>query len=100
MAIYRYPNGVDTDCTSSLVPGESQDVDVAGIAYSGGGRGIVRVDVSGDQGKTWVAAELGEVTLGPSHTDAASLNQRFGVRAQTSIRVGHGHGHSGVPQFL
>lgn len=29
-----------------------------GYAYSGGGRGIVRVDVSVDGGKTWKAAQL------------------------------------------
>lgn len=31
---------------------------VQGFAYSGGGRGIVRVDVSADGGKTWKQAEL------------------------------------------
>ncbi|KIH64664.1 mo-co oxidoreductase dimerization domain protein [Ancylostoma duodenale] len=33
-------------------------VDVAGYAWSGGGRGIIRVEVSGDGGKTWQSAEL------------------------------------------
>ena len=38
---------------------ESEEVIVAqGYAYSGGGRGIVRVDVSGDSGKTWHTATL------------------------------------------
>jgi sulfite oxidase len=31
-----------------------------GISYSGGGRGIIRVDISIDDGKTWTTAELGE----------------------------------------
>lgn len=31
---------------------------VQGFAYSGGGRGIVRVDVSGDNGKSWKTATL------------------------------------------
>lgn len=31
-----------------------------GFAYSGGGRGIVRVDVSGDGGKSWTTATLKE----------------------------------------
>lgn len=39
---------------------ELDDVDVKGWAWSGGGRGIVRVDVSIDGGKTWVTADLGE----------------------------------------
>ena len=54
------------DMCSYLVPhrllrGESQTVDLRGIAYSGGGRGIVRVDVSGDGGQNWVEATLEEV---------------------------------------
>ena len=35
-------------------------VKAQGYAYSGGGRGIVRVDVSADGGKTWVDAKLNE----------------------------------------
>mmetsp|Transcript_36653 Transcript_36653/g.98187 ORF Transcript_36653/g.98187 Transcript_36653/m.98187 type:complete len:529 (-) Transcript_36653:232-1818(-) len=38
----------------------NETVTVAGWAWSGGGRGIVRVDVSTDGGKTWNTAELGE----------------------------------------
>eukprot|EP00931_Biecheleriopsis_adriatica_P052430 TRINITY_DN30497_c0_g1_i2.p1 TRINITY_DN30497_c0_g1~~TRINITY_DN30497_c0_g1_i2.p1 ORF type:complete len:650 (+),score=127.59 TRINITY_DN30497_c0_g1_i2:53-2002(+) len=37
---------------------ELDDVEVKGFAWSGGGRGIVRVDVSIDGGKTWVTADL------------------------------------------
>lgn len=39
---------------------ELDDVEVKGFAYSGGGRGIVRVDVSADEGKTWVTADMKE----------------------------------------
>lgn len=39
---------------------ELDDVEVKGWAWSGGGRGIVRVDVSADGGVTWMTAELGE----------------------------------------
>lgn len=43
----------------AVVPaGES--LEVSGYAYSGGGRGIVRVDVSADGGQTWQSAALGE----------------------------------------
>lgn len=35
-----------------------EDVVVHGYAYSGGGRGIIRVDVSVDSGKTWHTAKL------------------------------------------
>lgn len=37
---------------------EEDSVIVEGYSYSGGGRGIVRVDVSADGGKTWQQAEL------------------------------------------
>lgn len=33
-------------------------IDVGGYAWSGGGRGIIRVEVSADGGKTWQSAEL------------------------------------------
>jgi len=37
---------------------ELDEIEVKGIAWSGGGRGIVRVDVSTDDGKTWITADL------------------------------------------
>lgn len=37
---------------------EGATVGVAGYAWSGGGRGIARVDVSADGGETWVEARL------------------------------------------
>ena len=43
---------------NTLVAGEINTL--RGYAYSGGGRGIVRVDVSIDGGKTWKAADLME----------------------------------------
>jgi len=39
---------------------ELDDIEVKGWAWSGGGRSIVRVDVSVDDGVTWTTAELGE----------------------------------------
>ena len=38
--------------------GDAEPVAVAGYAYSGGGRAVVRVDVSLDGGRTWDQAEL------------------------------------------
>lgn len=37
--------------------GEAQDVVIEGYAFSGGGRKIIRVDVSTDDGRTWNQAE-------------------------------------------
>ena len=43
--------------TKTFTPGPNI---IQGYAYSGGGRGIVRVDVSSDGGVTWQTARLGE----------------------------------------
>jgi sulfite oxidase len=37
---------------------DNEEVTVKGYAWSGGGRGIYRVDVSADGGKTWVSADI------------------------------------------
>jgi len=42
-------------------------VEVKGFAWSGGGRGIVRVDVSADDGATWHTATLGDGSEQPRH---------------------------------
>ena len=42
----------------STLEGPLDEVEVAGFAFSGGGRGIMRVDVSADEGRTWVSAAL------------------------------------------
>ena len=41
-----------------VLEGPLDEVQVSGWAFSGGGHGIIRVDVSADQGKTWTSAEL------------------------------------------
>lgn len=38
---------------------DTEELHISGIAWSGGGRGVVRVDVSADGGKTWQVANLG-----------------------------------------
>ncbi len=38
--------------------GDTKDVVIEGYAYSGGGRKIIRVDVSTDDGRTWDQAEM------------------------------------------
>ena len=39
---------------------DGEEIDCEGFAWSGGGRNIVRVDVSADGGKTWHTATLKE----------------------------------------
>lgn len=56
----------DTNVQSAIVepkPGSSlegplDEVEVRGFAFSGGGKGIIRVDVSADGGKSWFTANL------------------------------------------
>jgi sulfite oxidase len=43
---------------SALNLSSSDSVLVKGYAFSGGGRAVIRVDVSPDQGKTWCTADL------------------------------------------
>ncbi|ESO88462.1 hypothetical protein LOTGIDRAFT_125904 [Lottia gigantea] len=57
---------------SEIEPG-SEDVTVKGYAWSGGGRGIIRVDVSADGGKTWTTAELEPTNQNPYKTWAWTL---------------------------
>lgn len=43
---------------SNVTPGDTVTVVASGWAWAGGGRNIVRVDVSGDNGKSWSTATL------------------------------------------
>ena len=67
----------DNDTVSSVTPGST--IPVKGYAYSGGGRGIVRVDISIDGGN-WQTAELkqGEQPLNkPGHGRSGRRKCRF-----------------------
>ena len=44
----------------STLQRSDETVTLGGVAWSGGGREVVRVDVSSDGGKTWQVAELTE----------------------------------------
>lgn len=51
----------------------AEEVTVKGYAWSGGGRGIIRVDVSADGGKTWHEANLKPNGQTPYHSWAWTL---------------------------
>ena len=71
----------------SILPADSSEITVKGIAWSGGGRGITRVDVSIDGGLTWHVAD---VTAQPDDT-SPSNNRSWGWtlwRADISIPPG------------
>lgn len=55
------------DTPKGAKPGDKVTVEASGWAWAGGGRNIVRVDLTSDDGKTWATATLGE-----------GSNQRFG----------------------
>jgi sulfite oxidase len=44
--------------TKTLTPGETVLVKASGWAYAGGGRNVVRVDVTGNNGKSWQTATI------------------------------------------
>jgi len=61
-----------TSAVCSPSPGEAVSVsggtlEASGYAWSGGGRGVTRVDVSLDGGRTWQVAELATVPDQPAH---------------------------------
>jgi sulfite oxidase len=66
------PSIQETNVTSAIcdpLPGSKlegpvDEIDVKGFAYSGGGHGIQRVDVSADGGATWVTAALAPAPRG------------------------------------
>lgn len=65
-AITQPSEGVEFDEDTTAIP-------MKGFAWSGGGRGIVRVDVSADGGKNWTTAELsGPKNQGWNRTPALS----------------------------
>ncbi|KAH6667070.1 sulfite oxidase [Plectosphaerella plurivora] len=58
----------------SSPPPPRREVALAGYAYSGGGRRIVRVDVSLDNGKTWDQARLADDCTVPGPDSASQRN--------------------------
>ena len=46
-------SSITEPANGTSVPADEEQITVKGYAWSGGGRGIVRVDVSTDGGKTW-----------------------------------------------
>lgn len=59
-AIQELPiqSAITTPSDGAMVNRSSEEVTVKGYAWSGGGREVVRVDVSVDGGKTWQVAQL------------------------------------------
>ncbi|KAM3620696.1 uncharacterized protein V6R79_000712 [Siganus canaliculatus] len=59
-AIQELPiqSAITTPADGAVIDRSSEEVTVKGYAWSGGGREVVRVDVSLDGGKTWQVAQL------------------------------------------
>lgn len=60
------PTTTTTETTTAPSPVSAQNISLSGYAFSGGGRAIIRVDVSLDDGKSWTQARL----LPDSDTDS------------------------------
>ena len=59
-SLYSGITTITRTTTEALNPGDRTTVRVGGWAFAGGGRNIVRVDVTGDDGKNWATATLKE----------------------------------------
>ena len=79
---------------------------VKGYAFSGNGQGIIRVDVSIDDGKTWVSADLQKpgqepgrwvmgTTMGQPTPNSQGSSAGATVLHALNLRVGHGR-HDGA----
>ena len=82
----------------AFVESDDSEVTLKGYAWSGGGRGIVRVDVSADDGKTWHTAELSEETV--KQQKAAGYNRSWGWalwEASIPLPADAEHARPGVP---
>ncbi len=62
-----------------------KSVSVRGVAWSGGGREVVRVDVSADGGRTWITAELGPDTTQPLGRAWAWKQWEVGMRSHNRV---------------
>ena len=71
VAIQEYPiQSAICEPSPGTTLNDSEEVTLKGYAWSGGGRGIIRVDVSIDGGKTWQCADL-EKEKQPLHREWA-----------------------------
>jgi sulfite oxidase len=59
-AIQELPvnSAITEPAEGAIIPADAKAVSMKGFAWSGGGRGIVRVDVSADGGQTWIPGPL------------------------------------------
>lgn len=60
LAIQQLPinSAILTPTDGSMISSYDDEVTVKGYALAGGGRAVVRVDVSADGGESWTVAEL------------------------------------------
>ena len=82
---YDKATPINEACVTSLIcdPPAGQRIDVEdgsvtarGYAWSGGGRGIIRVELSADDGATWHEADLTHTTPSIEESHSRSINKR------------------------
>lgn len=74
----------------TAIKASDKSVTLKGYAWSGGGRGVIRVDVSVDGGKTWEVAELTKLP-GKDRMDQSFSRQWAWCLWQASVAVPKGH---------
>jgi sulfite oxidase len=82
-AIQEMPvmSAIVTPGPDSRIATKAESVRVEGYALAGGGRAVIRVDVSVDNGKTWTVA-----TLQPSFSDAVEQYRRHWAWTRWQVR--------------
>jgi sulfite oxidase len=74
-------SAIVTPGPDSRIATKAESVRVEGYALAGGGRAVIRVDVSVDNGKTWTMA-----TLQPSPSDAVEQYRRHWAWTRWQVR--------------
>lgn len=69
------------------IEGPTNEVTVKGYAWAGGGKGVIRVDVTADGGKTWISADLKQIPQRWSRCEAALLQFSFCIYSLTLCHV-------------
>ena len=85
------------------IEGPAQEVTARGYAWAGGGKGVIRVDVTADGGKSWTTADLRHVPQKWNRCCllAPPVRHSCSPSYTASSRVGNRcHGTTGPPVLL
>ncbi|MDP2437015.1 MAG: molybdopterin-dependent oxidoreductase, partial [archaeon] len=91
VAIHDMPitSAICTPAPGALFDADTTEIEMTGFAFSGGGRRILRVDVSADGGQTWESAQLVRtVAEDPNFIDPSSFEGSLPEEARLRFQSG------------